>query len=174
LKLKEETQPESTTSSRTRVYNIYKCDYCGKEYRKQKRQAENSPQEHYCSKTCYSNANSTSRVLVTCSHCGVNFTKLISSLSNSKSGHYFCCREHKDIAQKYLVEIQPGHYGKVDGHSTYRAKALKHYKPICNRCGFSVLEALEVHHIDRNRANNDITNLMVLCANCHILEHRGL
>ncbi len=32
-------------------------------------------------------------------------------------------------------------------------------------------EILQVHHIDRNRGNNTIENLEVLCPNCHTWEH---
>jgi 5-methylcytosine-specific restriction endonuclease McrA len=43
---------------------------------------------------------------------------------------------------------------------------------MCNRCGYnSEPRILGVHHIDRNRMNNEISNLEVLCPNCHSLEH---
>ena len=42
----------------------------------------------------------------------------------------------------------------------------------CNRCGYSAYpDILGVHHIDRNRDNNDLSNLEVLCPNCHSVEH---
>lgn len=58
-----------------------------------------------------------------------------------------------------------------DGASTYRARALKHYECKCSICGFDNILALEVHHIDKNRDNNSIENLRVLCANCHRITH---
>lgn len=60
----------------------------------------------------------------------------------------------------------------IDGHSTYRIRALKHYNNKCNRCGFDNPKALEIHHKDKNRENNDISNLEVVCANCHTIEHK--
>lgn len=60
-----------------------------------------------------------------------------------------------------------------DGATTYRERALKHYGCICSSCGFSNVLALEVHHIDKNRDNNSIENLKVLCANCHTLTHKN-
>lgn len=41
----------------------------------------------------------------------------------------------------------------------------------CARCGYDNALVMEVHHKDRNRGNNAIENLEVLCANCHRLEH---
>jgi 5-methylcytosine-specific restriction endonuclease McrA len=42
----------------------------------------------------------------------------------------------------------------------------------CERCEYDEMpEILGVHHKDRNRKNNDLSNLEVLCPNCHSLEH---
>jgi 5-methylcytosine-specific restriction endonuclease McrA len=44
----------------------------------------------------------------------------------------------------------------------------------CMVCGWDELpDALELHHKDRNHQNNDPTNLVLLCPNCHALLHRG-
>lgn len=43
---------------------------------------------------------------------------------------------------------------------------------LCNRCGYNKEpKILGVHHKDRDRNNNDLINLEVLCPNCHSLEH---
>lgn len=61
---------------------------------------------------------------------------------------------------------------KNGGGVKYRQTAFNFYGKVCKRCGFDNELALEVHHIDKNRQNNDVTNLEVLCANCHRIEHR--
>ena len=44
---------------------------------------------------------------------------------------------------------------------------------ICNACGKKKLSRnLEIHHKDRNRHNNDPSNLRVLCIACHDALHR--
>ena len=42
----------------------------------------------------------------------------------------------------------------------------------CERCGEG--PPLEVHHRDRDRANNDPANLEAICKSCHIREHDRL
>ncbi len=49
----------------------------------------------------------------------------------------------------------------------YRKIAFKTYEPICAHCGFGIPSVLEVAHIDGDRLNNDINNLVILCPNCH-------
>jgi hypothetical protein len=47
-----------------------------------------------------------------------------------------------------------------------------HKKMVCERCKFipEHMCQLDVDHIDGNSQNNDISNLMTLCANCHRLK----
>lgn len=41
----------------------------------------------------------------------------------------------------------------------------------CELCGYDKYDILHVHHIDENRANNELSNLKLLCPNCHAEEH---
>lgn len=44
----------------------------------------------------------------------------------------------------------------------------------CVRCGYDEFaSSVQIHHIDENRANNDRSNLMPLCANCHSALHHN-
>lgn len=106
---------------------------------------------------------------VECRYCGKKIHRSPSKIKN-KSGVYFCCRQHKDLAQKNvsnIPEIRPRSF--IDGRRiNYRE--LVELKE-CARCCFNVVDILIVHHKDRNRSNNDKMNLEVLCPNCHDLEH---
>ena len=42
----------------------------------------------------------------------------------------------------------------------------------CRKCGKS--GRLEVHHLDGNRDNDDFTNLVTWCVNCHVEHHRRI
>ena len=41
----------------------------------------------------------------------------------------------------------------------------------CEICGFSDKRILQIHHKDGNRKNKRRENLIVLCPNCHMLQH---
>ena len=61
----------------------------------------------------------------------------------------------------------------LHGNFSTREKNRQNKKPHCERCGFvaSDLCQLDIHHKDRNRKNNLLSNLETLCSNCHRLEH---
>ena len=111
------------------------------------------------------------RTTVECAYCGKVFSKPNSKL-NSKSGLYFCCREHKDLAQridsgKQFDSIRPEHYNK-EGTTNYRKIAFDNYAHKCAVCGWNEDEdILQVHHIDENRKNGNKENLIILCPTCH-------
>ena len=111
------------------------------------------------------------RTLVNCAYCGKNFYKANSKLDNSRSGIYFCCREHKDLAQRIdsgsdFNSIRPTHYGTTS--KNYRDIAFRNYPHKCAICNWNEDEdVLEVHHIDENREHNEKQNLIILCPICH-------
>lgn len=132
----------------------------------------------FCCRTCSAQYNAKKRYSeqtkpnVTCAYCNILFYKNASQQKNSKSGLFFCCREHKDLAQRIdgLSEIQPDHYG--NGGYSYRGLAFRLLPNLCDECGFDEFpDVLHVHHIDHDRTNNDISNLRILCPTCHEVEH---
>jgi len=95
-------------------------------------------------------------------------------LSKSKSGKHFCCNEHKNIA----TELDKGNsdlwaYKEASGKGSYRKRTLRSSETKrCEQCGYSEhIGALRVHHKDRNRENNKLENLQILCPNCHEEVH---
>lgn len=112
-----------------------------------------------------------------CAQCNKEFYRNASKREISKSGLQFCSRKCKDLAQRIggIKEIQPYHY--TDSLKEYRLLVEREIGiKECNRCKYKDFpEILQVHHKDRNRKNNELSNLEVLCPNCHSLEHiRGI
>ncbi|WP_083910437.1 HNH endonuclease [Effusibacillus pohliae] len=63
--------------------------------------------------------------------------------------------------------------GWIDGRNrikgdVWRKIALTHKPPVCEECGRKTKgRKLHVHHKDKNRKNNDLSNLQVVCSYCH-------
>lgn len=53
----------------------------------------------------------------------------------------------------------------------YRQKCLESKGEQCVECDAE--DDIEVHHIDGDRLNNQISNLAPLCADCHNKVHKG-
>jgi hypothetical protein len=62
----------------------------------------------------------------------------------------------------------------VVNSSQYRQAAMAKYRNLCVVCGFGIPEILEVAHLNHDRKDNHLSNLAVLCPNCHKMHDIGL
>lgn len=115
----------------------------------------------YCSRKCYYKSQVTKgTVEKNCIVCG---EKYLTSPSKAVKRKY--CST-KCINRGILGQWKPG-FGFVRNYMKLRGMLTK-----CERCNYnSHIEILGIHHKDRNRKNNEFSNLEVLCPNCHSLEH---
>lgn len=64
-----------------------------------------------------------------------------------------------------------------DGHTRYRYFYERECdNRICDRCGIELdmnSHKTHIHHIDKDRTNNQLENLMLLCSKCHAHEHKN-
>ena len=51
----------------------------------------------------------------------------------------------------------------------YSWRARKHLKSCCEACSYT--RALQAHHIDQDKTNNDPENIQTLCKHCHNFWH---
>ncbi|KYK22720.1 hypothetical protein AYK24_00400 [Thermoplasmatales archaeon SG8-52-4] len=56
-----------------------------------------------------------------------------------------------------------------NGIRNFSKRAFDHYDKKCNRC--DSVNNLLTHHIDKDRTNNDLSNLEILCKSCHQKHH---
>lgn len=111
-----------------------------------------------------------------CANCGRKVYKWESELRNSKHGHVFCSRSCAASFNNSNYRVGENNPNWVDGSykSTHYAKfAFRNYPHKCAICGMDEFCCLEVHHIDKDRQNSDLNNLIILCANCHLKVHNG-
>lgn len=149
-----------------RKYTKRKCEQCGKKFDAVLKNIRIG-KARFCCMSCFRESQK-KQVDMVCSNCGKKFTRAKARLNCSRHGIYFCSRECKDIGQRIggISKIQPPHYG--NGKRNYRDIAFRAYKEKCLVCGYNDdPRILEVHHIDNNRENNKLENLIVLCPICH-------
>lgn len=148
------------------------CLQCDREFFKQIYYVNKSP-NHFCTRECSYAYKRRNQVKIKCKFCDIEFSRTKSKLDKSVHGIYFCSRECRDKGQRIESnnpQLWPSHYS--DGkYVDYRKLAFSELKNCCNKCESTI--ALVVHHKDRNRANNVLSNLEILCSNCHYLEHHA-
>lgn len=71
-----------------------------------------------------------------------------------------------------LRQLERNPKARYHGLSARAAKRLVDAAGRCTECGHDGSESrLGVHHRDRNKQNQEPSNLQVLCHRCHMLEH---
>ena len=113
----------------------------------------------YCSANCYHEAmKGRGRTVYRCGFCLIEF------FAPASTKRKYCSR--KCIQKCIHAHWNPSF---VTVRKAMKARGLIEK---CTKCGLNDQEILGVHHVDRNRKNNALENLIVLCPNCHSREHR--
>lgn len=138
------------------MFKEFKCNTCAIIFFIPKWQ----PDRKFCSIKCYAKSRRKPPPKFNCLHCGKEF------FDNKRMKHRKYC-SRACIKKKDINTWKPS-YSCV----RKRLEIRGHIKN-CERCGYAKFpEILGVHHKDENRKNNSLENLIVLCPNCHSLEHR--
>lgn len=154
---------------------IIKCDQCGKEVNKRPSQIKTNldkGRKNYCCNDCKKLGQFKGK-LYNCGKCGKEIYKSPSDLKKSKSGEVFCSKSCACSFNNSLLRSRENSPNWKNGFTLYTDYAYETYVKECAICGFNDSNALEVHHIDRNKENNNIDNLIILCSNHHSLVHRS-
>ena len=167
-----------------------KCEYCKKEFKIKNKY----PNQRFCSIPCKNRGittrNGKIKVCLTCSdkfYTGKASTQKYCSVkckNNTPVVEIKCvCKDcKKDFIALTKQPYRPPLCCKqcIQKKSRNRHGKSKHYNnrrlvlsvSKCEICGYKKNSSiLGVHHMDKNRMNNDRSNLKVLCPNCHSLEH---
>lgn len=113
----------------------------------------------YCSRSCYyKSGNGRGSREHSCKHCHKKFR------TPPSHDRVYCSRACINKAAK---EIWNPNFTTVRVTMKRRGMIEK-----CEHCGYNEEKAiLGVHHKDEDRKNNALSNLAVLCPNCHSLAH---
>jgi hypothetical protein len=145
------------------------CKRCSKEFSTKPSQRKLG-RGIYCSRKCTEMSRRTGKDVL-CRWCRKNFYAPGKQLQRSKSKHYFCSRDCY-LGYKAVHLVREGHPMWKTGENAYLLLMRRERPQICARCDLRAPRLLVVHHIDENRKNNVLSNLVWLCRNCHFLVHK--
>lgn len=161
-----------------KLYILKECSYCKSELWRYKyaKQHKNC----FCSKQCEIEFRK-SGSFVKCAECGKDTYKARKHINKIRGDKFFCSRSCSASFHNKL-RTGPKSGAWKDGSASYRQRALATYgkccqNPNCEICGAGIKipeSMLDVHHVDGNRKNNDIENLVVLCVWCHAQKTRSV
>ncbi len=114
----------------------------------------------FCSQNCYGVA---CRKEVPCIVCG----KPILSGLHKKTCSRSCANKNR-AGIKYKLNRPKD---KVKDLRALKSKLLRDRGSVCEQCGYAKMPILQIHHVDRDRKNNSLKNLKLLCPNCHMETH---
>lgn len=137
-----------------------KCVVCEKDIYKRPSQLKLNGGRAFCGQKCY---GLFCRKEKPCNVCG----KMILASANKKT----CSRNCANINRAGIRYKINRPRDKVKAQQALKVILFRERGIVCERCGFSKREILQVHHRDRNRNNNEIANLELICPNCHYEEH---
>jgi hypothetical protein len=136
------------------------CIVCDRAIYRKPSQIKRNNNRVFCSILCYGTAN---RKEKPCAICG----KMILSGLNKKT----CSRSCANIQRAGIKYTGARPRDKVKYQRGLKIRLAAERGQKCERCNYSKYEILQVHHKDRNRDNNSLENLQLICPNCHYEEH---
>ncbi len=114
----------------------------------------------FCSSTCF---GLHCRKEQPCIICG----KLILASSHKKTCSRTCSNKYR-VGIKYKIGRPRD---KAQSERSIKIRLLEIRGKVCEKCSYNKQEILQVHHKDRDRSNNNLSNLELVCPNCHYEEH---
>jgi len=114
----------------------------------------------FCGITCY---GLSSRKEKPCAICGKPILASLNKKTCSRS-----CSNTLRAGIKYKIGRPKD---KVVTSRILKLRLMEKRGKNCERCSYNKYKILQVHHKNRDRADNSIENLEIICPNCHYEEH---
>ena len=136
------------------------CKICGKEIYRRPIEIKRSSKGVFCSSACY---GISCRKELPCIVCG---RKILAGMNKATCSRT-CSNTHRAG-----IKYGRGHPKDiVVSQRSLKMRLVDLRGRGCERCKYKKVEILQVHHKDRNRSNNSLDNLALICPNCHFEEH---
>lgn len=136
------------------------CQICKVSIYRRPSEIEKNSGRVFCTAKCY---GISCRNEIPCLVCG----KLILAGLNKKTCSRSCSNKNR-VGVHYKINSPRD---KVVTLRSLKIRLLKTRGEKCERCNYSKSGILQVHHKNRNRNDNNLKNLELICPNCHYEEH---
>lgn len=136
------------------------CIVCNKPIYRKPSQIKRNKGQVFCSMICYGIHQRKEKPCVVCG-------KMIMSKFNKKTCSRSCANIHR-AGIKYKIGSPRS---KVKSQQAVKLRLIEQRGKKCERCSYDKYEILQVHHKNRDRNNNELDNLELICPNCHYEEH---
>lgn len=137
-----------------------KCLICGNLIYRRPIEIQKNKERVFCSNNCYGIFCRKENPCVVCK-------KPIIASKHKKTCTRVCANKHR-TGIKYKLNRPKD---KVKNQRSLKVKLLGQRGKKCERCNYSKYQLLEVHHKNKDRKNNTLGNLELICPNCHAEEH---
>lgn len=148
------------------LYEEVTCQFCGSKFKAFKHE-----ERKFCSHSCSASANNPKKIKKTKAetHC-LNCNKQLEDKQ-----HKYCSNtcQHEYQTSDIYKKIENGDITLDYRH--YKKYLIEKYGEKCMKCGWEERNPstgnvpIELEHIDGNSENNNLSNLELLCPNCHSL-----
>lgn len=156
---------KSKQGHRPRKGSYFICETCGDEFYLCpsfiRQHEKHGSKIRFCSMKCYDKTGDKNPF-----HGKKHTTESKNKMSENPNRPKFQRGENNPNFLRYGSESS--YIGKTD--VWWRKKLLKEIGE-CEKCGLKDKRILTIHHKDRNKENNTRENLILLCWNCHNLDH---
>lgn len=152
-----------------KISKFYNCKQCGN---KVERTPSQIGKNVFCSKSCSAKFYNKNKIIwKKCLNCEKEFRPY----RGSKTMKYCCHKCQWEFNKKQIYkQIENNTYSVV--HSKmYRTYMIEKYGAKCMECGWDKINptskkpTIQIEHIDGNSENTKLSNLKLLCPNCHSL-----
>ena len=136
------------------------CRACGTPVYRRPVELEKNQGRAFCSQTCYGLFSRKETPCVVCK-------KPILAGAHKKTCSRACANKNR-VGIRYK---QGSPHDKVKDQRALKLRLIQERGKRCERCQYDKVEILHVHHKNRDRNNNELNNLELICPNCHYEEH---
>lgn len=159
---------------------ILECSQCNTKIEKEKRRYDSyerlegkGKHKYFCSQKCQNEFKKTGKY-VKCAKCDKKVYRIHSALEKSKSGKSFCSKSCSTSYWNKYLKTGKQNSNYTSGIGSYRLRAIEKFGTKCKFCKYDNEIIIQVHHKDKDRDNNSLDNLLIVCPTHHREIHLGV